>query len=88
MVTLTLEILEKIGVQEQIGHAFHGRMLTGMSLETLQPLQTTSGIQIPPRLFFQFLMKGRKTETLHNRLTTSVLSMKHTITALELELCR
>ena len=82
METPTQDILVKTGVQVRTGLVFHGRMLKETFQETLQHKTITSGIQMPQRLQFQFLMKVQRTEIQHNKQMTLLQSKKHTITAL------
>jgi len=67
MGTPILVIPEKIGVQEPTGHVYRGRTQTATFLEIHRLQMTTAGTQTPPRLSFQFQMKGQKMETLHNK---------------------
>ncbi len=74
--------LVKIGAQGQTGLACHGATLTTTYREVhLQADQTTSGIQMRPRLFYRSLMKDQKMGTRHNKPTTSTQSVRLTIVA-------
>ena len=85
MGTLTLDTLEKTGVQEVTGHAYHGKTHWAMSQVILQQPMITAGTRMQQRLSFQFLTKALKTATQHNKLMTSLLFRKHTTVALTLE---
>ena len=86
METHTQAIPVKIGALEPTGPVSLGRMHKETSQETHQRKTTTSGTRMLPRLQSQFLTKGQKTGTQHNRLTIRPPSKRHTITVSTLAL--